>query len=164
MNVQSECLVEFCKKSAVAGMEEFLRVFKYVPDDKLHWTPVPTAKSALRVGAHTAVAAGNFARMIRERRVPYGDEIPDFVARTRAEEEAITTREEMESVFRKNTEAVLAALDGLTEEDFAISLDSGQGWSMPMTWMMKLPGTHAFSHHGQIDFLQTCWDDQEIHF
>jgi hypothetical protein len=27
---------------------------------------------------------------------------------------------------------------------------------------MNLPDWHGFVHLGQIDFLQTCWDDQEV--
>jgi len=43
-------------------------------------------------------------------------------------------------------------------------LESGFGWSVPMTWLMNLPGRHAMSHGAQIDYLQTCWGDQEVHF
>jgi hypothetical protein len=70
----------------------------------------------------------------------------------------------MESLFRKNTADVVAALDTLTPEAVALMLDSSLGWTMPMTRLMMLPGTHAMSHAAQIDLLQTCWDDQVIHF
>ncbi len=69
----------------------------------------------------------------------------------------------MESVFRKGTDEVLAALDSLTPEEVALTLDSGQGWTMPMTRLMILPGWHATLHTGQIDLLQTSWNDQEIY-
>lgn len=159
-----EILIESSKKSAVSRMELFLTVFSFVPDDKLNWTPSPTAKSALRIAAHTAVTAGNFAKMIRARKLPMGDEIPELVARTAAATEALKSRAEIEEVFRKNTDEVLAALDTLTSEDVTSSLDSSQGWSMPMTFLMDLPGMHASTHTGQIDYLQTCWGDQDVHF
>ena len=145
-------------------MEHFLKVFSFVPDDKLHWTPVPTAKSAIRIAAHTAIYAGVFAKMIRDRKLPFGDEIPEFVARNTAAEESLTSRTEMENLFRKNTEDVLAALDALTPEEIGMTLDPGLGWTMPMTFLMKLPGVHAVGHTAQIDYLQTCWGDQEVHF
>lgn len=158
-----EDLVASCKKSAVDGMEMFLRNFSHVPDDKLTWTPTPTAKSAIRVAAHTALYASRFARMIRERKLPGGDNLTEWLAQVNAEETAVTSRTEMESIFRKGTEEVLAALDSLTPEAIATSLDSGQGWSMPMTVLMNLPGWHATLHTGQIDYLQTCWGDQEVY-
>ncbi len=145
-------------------MEQFLKTFSFVPDDKLNWTPSPTAKSAIRIAAHTAIYAGVFAKMIRERKLPFGDEIPEFVARIDAAEEALTSRAEMESLFRKNTDEALAALDTLTPEAIGMTLDTSLGWTVPMTRLMMLPGTHAFSHAAQIDYLQTCWGDQEVHF
>lgn len=145
------------------GMEYFLSNFSFVPDEKLDWTPTPTSKSAMRIAAHTALYNGIFAKMIRDRKLPVED-IPGFVARNNAAEVALTRRDEMESVFRKGTEEVLAALDALTPEDIELVLDTSLGWTMPMTRLMSLPGWHATLHAGQIDYLQTCWDDQEVHF
>ena len=159
-----ESLVASCKESAVWGMEHFLKVFSFVPDDKLTWTPTPTAKSAIRIAAHTALYAGIFARMIEERKLPASDNLTEWLAQRNAEEAAISSRTEMESIFRKGTDEVIAALDSLTPEAIGTALESGLGWSMPMTFLMNLPGTHAMGHTGQIDYLQTCWDDQEVHF
>ncbi|MCB0826213.1 MAG: DinB family protein [Armatimonadetes bacterium] len=156
-------LVEYCKRDALDAMEHFLRNFSHVPDDKLNWSPTPTSKSALRIAAHTAVAIGNFTKMMRDRRLPYGDEIPEFMAQTAAREVAITTREEAEELLRKNMAEVITAMDDLTDEEAEMVLDTGQGWQMPMSFLMKLPSKHTAWHIGQIDFLQTCWDDQEIY-
>jgi hypothetical protein len=144
-------------------MEFFLRNFSHVPDDKLEWTPTPTSKSAIRIAAHTALYAGRFAQMIRDRRLPAPDNLSEWLAERDAEEVAIASREEMEKVFRKGTAEVLAALDTLSPEDLEVSLDSGQGWTMPMEQLMGLPGWHATLHAGQIDYLQTCWDDQQVY-
>jgi hypothetical protein len=69
----------------------------------------------------------------------------------------------MEQIFRAGTQEVLEALDTLTPEEVDSSLDSGQGWSIPMTQLISLPGWHAVLHAGQIDYLQTCWGDQQIY-
>ena len=92
----------------------------------LNWAPVPTAKSAIQIAAHTAIYAGVFAKMIRDRKLPFGDEVHEFVARNEATAEAITSRAEMESAFRKGTDDVLAALDALITEEIGIRLDSGR--------------------------------------
>src|SRR5689334_6575986 len=134
-------------------MERFLKTFSFIPDDKLTWTPTPTAKSAIRIAAHTALYAARFARMMRDRKLPAVDNLSEWLAQRNAEEAAITTRAEMESAFRKGTEEVIAALDSLTPEEIGSSLDSGLGWSMPMTRLMHLPGWHATLHTGQIDYL-----------
>jgi len=159
----TQFLIDSCKRSAVQEMEHFLKLFSHVPEDKLTWTPMPTAKSALRIAAHTALYAARFAYMIREQKLPSSDNLSEWLAQRNAEECAITTRSEVIAAFRKGTDEVLAALDSLSPEVIASSLDSGQGWSMPMRQLMNLPGWHATLHAGQIDFLQTCWDDQEIY-
>ena len=159
-----ESLVASCKENAVRGMEVFLKTFSFVPDDKLTWTPTPTAKSAIRIAAHTALYAGRFARMIKDRRLPAVDNLAEWLAQRNAEEAAITCRTEIETIFRKGTDEVIAALDSLTPEAIGTILDTGLGWSMPMTFLMNLPGLHAMAHSGQIDYLQTCWGDQEVHF
>ena len=144
-------------------MKHFLHAMSFVPEDRLHWSPVPTSKSAFRIATHTAVTNGNFAKMIRERRLPSGEEIPKFLERTKASEQALTTREEIEALFRKNTDDVLVALDTLTSDDIELILNTGLGWTMPMKQLMNLPAAHVNWHIGQIDYLQTCWDDQEVH-
>lgn len=144
-------------------MDIFLRNFSKVPDDKLTWVPAPTAKSALRIAAHTALYAGRFAKMIRDQALPVPSNISEWVAQRDAEEEAITDREQIETIFREGTAEVLAALDALTEEDINLVIDSGQGWTMSMRYLITLPAWHTANHTGQIDFLQTCWDDQHVY-
>lgn len=155
--------IESSKQKAVSSMEFFLRNFSYVPDDRLMWTPTPTSKSAIRIAAHTALYAGRFARMIRDRRLPAPENLDEWLAERDAEEVAITSREEMEKVFRYGTAEVLEALKTLVPDDLEVSLDSGQGWSMPMKQLVELPGWHATLHAGQIDYLQTCWNDQKVY-
>lgn len=157
-------LIESSKQKAVSCMEAFLRNFAHVPDDKLDWTPTPTAKSAIRIAAHTALYAGRFAEMIRDRRLPAPDDLTEWLAERDAEEIALTSREEIERVFREGTAEVLEALDSLTPEEVETVLESHQGWSMPMKRLMDLPGWHTTLHIGQIDYLQTCWDDQEVYW
>ncbi|MES1227752.1 MAG: hypothetical protein ABUL72_03720, partial [Armatimonadota bacterium] len=52
-----ESLVASCKDLAMAGMNTFLLNLSFVPDDRLTWTPTPTAKSSIRIAAHTALYA-----------------------------------------------------------------------------------------------------------
>lgn len=95
-------LIETSKQRVVSCMEFFLRNFSHVPDDMLRWTPTPTAKSALRIAAHTALYAQRFANMIRCRRLPVTVNLYEWLAQRDAEEIAITIREEVERVHREN--------------------------------------------------------------
>ncbi|MCW5939153.1 MAG: DinB family protein [Fimbriimonadaceae bacterium] len=155
--------VAIAKRRAVDEMEIFLRNFSHVPDDKLDWAPAPTAKSAIRIAAHTALYAGRFAEMIRERKLPSPDNLDAWIAQRDAEEAEVTDRQKIERIFREGTAQVLEALDGLNPEDLGITLVSGKGFSIPMRHLISLPAFHATLHTGQIDYLQTCWGDQHVY-
>lgn len=158
-----EDMITSCKQSAVRGMERFLKTLSFVPDDKLTWSPSPTAKTPLRIAAHTALMAGNFAQLIRHGKFPAMDMAQLFAA-LNAAEEAITTREAVIELFQKNTEDVLAALDAATPEQIASTVETPFGFSASMAMFMSAPGIHAQTHAAQIDYLQTCWGDQDPHF
>lgn len=155
--------IQIEKANAIQGMEQFLRNFSHVPDDKLTYTPTPTAKSAIRIAAHTALYAGRFAQMIRDRALPKFESLEQWIAEREAEEIALTSREEMTQVFRRGTQEALDAMDTWTEADLDLPFQAGGGWTPPMAEIIRLPGWHATLHLGQIDFLQTCWGDQTIY-
>ena len=157
-----ENLVPMCKQNAVRGTERFLKSLSFVPDDKLNWSPTPTAKTALRIAAHTAVVAGLFAEVIRSGKFPTVDAAQLF-GPLKAAEDAIAAREEAIALLRKNTDEVVAALDAATPELIASTLETPFGFSAPMAFFMNVPGEHAASHAAQIDYLQTCWGDLEVH-
>ncbi len=56
------------------------------------------------------------------------------------------------------------ALDTVPPEVVGTALDTSLGRFVPMTRLIMLPGSHALSHAAQIDYLQTCWGDQDVHF
>lgn len=101
--------------------------------------------------------------MIRDRKLPTVDNVDQWVAQNNAEEEAVSSRAEVEAIFHKGTEELIAALATLTPEDIGLTLQSGPEFTMEMTTLMNLPAWHCTLHAGQIDFLQTCWDDQVVH-
>lgn len=155
--------IEAAKQRAVSAMGLFLRNFSKVPDERLHWQAAPGAKTPLRIAAHTALYAVRFAAMMETRVLPQPDNLDGWLAVREQEERAVKSREEVEAAFRAGTERALAAMDGLKPEEMDLILESGQGWQMPMRFLVDLPATHANLHCGQIDFLQTCWGDQDVY-
>lgn len=153
--------VASAKESTVNAMEWFLKVLSFVPDDELNWTPSPTAKSSLQIASHVAICAATFAQVLRTGQLIGGD-VNELLATRQAAEQAVTTREQAIELFKTNTDGVLAALDALTPERIG-GMVTTPGLSTPMTFFMNLPSMHAVAHASQIDYLQTCWDDQEVH-
>jgi len=152
--------IAYSKERATEAMDYFLRVLSFVPEDKLTWKPTPTAKSALEIAAHCAGYSGVFAWIIRAGKFPCS--VDEFRATVNAAIDSVTTVEEAETMLRKGIADSIAALDTVKPEQVGSIVESPQGHT-PFNFFLTLPATHLEGHVTQIDYLQTCWDDQEVH-
>lgn len=150
-----------CKERATQAMEMFLRNLSHVPKDKATWSPTPTAKSALRIGAHCAGYSGGFASIIAAGKFP--PTVEEFLGPIEAAIEGIGSLEQAEAVLREGMAETLAALDAVRPEQFGAVIETPIG-PTPFQFFMDLPATHLLVHTGQIDYLQTCWGDLEVYF
>ena len=157
-----EDFVAFCKQRTTEALASFLLDLSFVPPDKLHWSPTPTAKSAFQIAAHCAGYSGNFAWVIREGRFPCTG--LEFQAKANAAIDSVTTIEEAETMLRRGIADTIAAMDTVKWEQVGGILDTPALGSTPFTFFLTLPAMHLTNHGAQIDYLQTCWDDQEVHF
>lgn len=155
-----ENYITMCKQRAVDAMDRFLRNLSFVPTDKLTWRPTPTAKSALEIAAHCAGYSGGFASIIRSRNFP--SNIDEFRAPIQSAIESVKTLEQAETMLRKGIADTIAALDTVNPEQVGTIIDAPHGHT-PFTFFLTLPALHLESHAAQIDYLQTCWGDLEVH-
>lgn len=142
-------------------MEMFLRNLSHVPAEKMSWSPTPTAKSAFQIAAHCAAYSGAFASIIRDGKFAGSGE--EFVAKVEAKFQSIKSVEEAETVLRQGIDDTLAALDTVQPEQIDSTIETPIG-STPFLFFMTIPANHLLIHTGQIDYLQTCWDDQQVYF
>jgi len=150
------------KQSIVMGKERFLKTLSFVPDDKLTWTPSPTAKSALQIAAHIGLSNSGMAGIVRGEKPPVSDMRQLFEIMNQ-EEKKITSRDAAIQLIEQGTNTALAALDSLTPE--RLGGDAGlPGMSMPMAHFIMIIGMHMNNHASQVDYLQTAWGDLENHF
>jgi len=154
-------VIELCKHRATEALNYFLCTLSFVPEDKLNWSPAPTAKSALQIAAHCAGYSGGFARVIAARAFPGG--VEEFRGPIHAVIASITTVKEAEDVLRQGIADTVAALDTVPPDFVGESILTPQG-STPFRFFMSIPSAHLTGHAYQIDYLQTCWDDQTVHF
>lgn len=156
-------VIEFAKQDLNQNINIFLRNFSRVPDDQLNWAPTPTAKSALRIAAHTSLYLGRFAKMIQEQKLPQVDDLDSWLAQIVEEESAVMSKQQVIDAFRIGEKRVHEAYDSLKPEDINKTLGSGPEASLSMAFLIKLPAWHTVLHLGQIDYLQTCWNDQNVY-
>jgi hypothetical protein len=139
-------------------VHRFLTTFAHVPDDKLNWTPSPTAKTPLQIAAHTGHSLHTIAARISGAQATEGQSREDVIARSEAAERAITTREEAVKAIEEGLAAAVAALHEVTADRLESMTETPFG-SMPMRFIVSLPGRHTDNHASQIDYLQTTWGD-----
>jgi len=154
-------LVAQAQQFAQTGKEQFLRTFAYAPDDKLTWSPSPTAKSALRIAAHVGIFNQAFAAILRAGKLP-GASMEEVAAAMNAAEQGVLSREQAVQVIEESVVAVCAALGALTPEAIDSVVETPVV-TRPMPFFMNLPGAHMGNHAAQVDCLQTTWGDLELH-
>lgn len=159
----TDALIEQAKTLVDTGKGFLLATFAHVPDEKLHWSPSPTAKSALRVAAHAGVSNGSFVMILRGEKPPVSS-FEELTEMTNKAELGITTREQAVGLIESSCAEVKRALDALTPDQVTGMIDLGFFPASPTTFFMFLPGAHLTAHSSQVDFLETCWGDLTPHF
>ncbi len=154
-------LKEQAKQFALMGKGQFLKTFACVPEDRITWSPAPTAKSALRLAAHVGIANLGIAAVVRGEGIGAAT-MQEVLAQSEAAERTITTRQQALDLIENSVQAVLAALDALTPERIAGVVETPM-LTAPMPVFMNLFGLHMFEHASQVDYLQTIWGDMEFH-
>ena len=154
--------IELCKRRARQEMERFLLVLGFVPADKLAWSPAPTAKSALQIAAHCAGYSRGFAAIIRDGKFP--EAVQDFLGPIEADIRSVETVEQAEAMLRQGIDETIAALDTVRPEQIESVIEVPVIGPTSFRFFMTVPANHLVNHIGQLDYLQTCWDDQVVHF
>ena len=78
-------------------------------------------------------------------------------------ETAVTTVEQALELLESTSEAYLAYLDTVTDDQAAEIVQLPFG-SLPLGVAIMMPGNHMSSHIAQLDYLQTIWGDHDWRF
>src|SRR5262245_28170512 len=120
-----EEIISMCKERATSAMDLFLCVLSFVPEDKLAWSPAPTAKNALQIAAHCAGYSGGFATIISAGKFP--GSVEEFLGPIQSKIESVTTVEQAEVMLRKGIADTVAALDTVKPEQISAMIETPQG-------------------------------------
>ena len=146
---------------AEAGKGQFLKTFGAVLVDKLNYTPSPSARTPIQIGAHLVVMNNGLAGMIAgsDEPMPEMDEMMAMMAKAEAE---IDTSEKVVAAIEESHTKLIAVINGLSAERFGATIPSPFG-EMAVAEMIFHLGTHYFSFASQVDYVQTCYGDHEFH-
>lgn len=157
-------VIDEAKANLAQAKGQLEHAFANVPDDRINWSPSPTARTAVQQVAHAADALHHIAEMLDGR--PFAVlSIPDADRGFREWESTFTTREEVHALLDKHYDAYIALLDRLTPERLEsdmITLPFGLG-TMPLKNGLGAGADHTRWHAAQLGYMQTIYGDQDWH-
>jgi hypothetical protein len=143
------------------SVDRVKRILAKTPDDRLLWSPAPTARTPLAQVVHIANSIHHIhAAMLGTRYATPTMEEAD--AEFLAFEQGYTRREDALALLDKNSTAFFEWLDQLSEDQlsFMVPLPFGMG-EAPLDFMLIMLAWHTNDHAAQIDYIQTCYGDRK---
>ena len=152
--------IQESKRIFQMSVNRIKRILKNTPDDRLLWSPAPTARTPLAQVHHAATSIHHIhtAMMGTRFATPTTEEADiEFLAL----EQGVTTREEVLALLDKNSQAFIDWLDQLPVERLSdmvpLPFDLGEA---PLEFMLGVPAWHTNDHAAQMDYIQTCYGDR----
>ena len=156
-----ENLIESVIADLTQAKDQLIRVLDNTPDDRINWSPAPTARTPIQIVAHCGFSLGFMSDMF--------DGTP-YPAPTMAEADAefweiereFTTRAKVLDHLESNYSKVVATLRNLDKNnpDKLVKLPFGMG-EAPMHYMLVFPALHTRTHTAQLEYLQTIYGDRK---
>lgn len=161
MTTTTHPAVETAKADFTRVIERLKKTFSHVPDDRLHWSPAPTARTPLQQVAHVANATEGMQGWFQGEKMDFSDMVA-VDAQWREEEKPFDTREKVLARLDETSNAYIAYLDSLTPEQVDSVFDAG--WEkFPMAIAITFCADHARMHMSQLEYMQTCYGDMDWH-
>ena len=156
-------LIQGAKQEFEQSRRRMLGLLADTPDDKLNWSPSPSARTPLALVAHSALSIRHVTEMLKGR--PFGTSTTAVADKGfREEEQAFTSRDEVVALFEKNAAEYLEWIDALPEEglDAPITFPFGLGVGT-VRHGITAPARHTESHIAQLEYIQTIYGDHDWH-
>lgn len=150
------------KQSTQEAAQQLLTLFRFVPDDRLDWSPSETSRTALHLVSHCGMSNRAFAGILRGEMPPLPADPAEAAKFIRAAGREIATREEAVALLESSVADVLKALDEVTEDQIGTTPELPVG-KLPFTVWMQVPANHMQVHIHQLGYLQTIWGDLQDH-
>lgn len=153
------------------------------PDDRINWSPSPTARTPIELVAHGAMGISGILMMLEEQprlqgefgkyvadeergaeqpgamNYPYNS-VPEMDAAFRRADQHYKTREAALALLEQNGAEYLAWLEKLTPEKYASTLQIFVG-TFPMSFAITVPALHLNAHIAQMEYVQTIYGDRD---
>ena len=154
---------EQAKAAYLHSTAQLRSAFAYISEEKLNWSPSPTARTPVQIVAHAAQAVNFIHQQMSG--VPFRHKTTaEADAAFRDWERQFDSREQVIGLLEEVSVNYLNWLDGLTQErlETITDLPFGLG-AMPVeSWLAAAPA-HTQFHTAQLEYIQTICDDRDWH-
>jgi hypothetical protein len=157
-----EDIISQTKAELLRAKDRMAHVLATTPDDKLAWSPSPTARTPLQLVGHAASGIPGIQGMLTGQPFPFAG-LAEFDAFMRADEQKYTGREQVLALLEQTHTDYLTWLDTLTPEQLGAMVQPPFGPPVPMAVAITFPAYHLNSHIAQMDYIQTIYGDQDWH-
>ncbi|MBI1730437.1 DinB family protein [Candidatus Acetothermia bacterium] len=155
--------IDQAKANFLQAKESIKHALATTPDDRINWSPSPTARTPIEQVAHSAWAIKSIHDMLDGRPLQT-KETAEADRDFREWEKQFRTREQVLSLLDQNGAAYLKWLDALTPERLATQVKAPFGLgSVPMSLALTFVPYQIRVHAHQIDYIQTIYGDRDWH-
>jgi hypothetical protein len=137
------------------------RALETTPDDRINWSPAPSARTPIHQVVHSALAIDGMRQWFSGTPFPFAN-ITELDEYSRNEEVKFSSRDEALRLFDKNSDEFTAWLDSLTPEQLQSEVNT-PGGSVPLAYAITFPADHCRSHAAQMEYIQTAYGDRDWH-
>ena len=156
-------VIQSAKQEFEQSRNRVLSLLESTPDDKLNWSPSPTARTPLALVAHAAMSLYNITEMLKGR--PFGATATAVADKDfRKAEQEFTSRAAVVALFEKGAAEYVAWIDALTEEGLndPITFPFGLGTGTVL-YGLSAAARHTEAHIAQLEYIQTIYGDHDWH-
>jgi hypothetical protein len=155
--------IENAKQDFLQAKGALMNAFAHTPDDRLNWSPSPTARTPIQLAAHAASGFTMIHKQIAG--TPFHIKDPkEADIHFREWERQFSTREQVNQLIEDNSAEYVTWLDSLTPESLEGNwiLPFGLG-EMPKAMSLGIVPMHTRTHVAQIEYIQTILGDHDWH-
>lgn len=130
-----------------------------LPKEKQNARPDGCARAPLHIVAECAAVNNMIARLLKGEAFqrPSPEEREAFL-------KSFDTAEKAVSFLEQETQTLLAAFETLDESTLGEETDSPLGRPMTRFAIAELPAVHMMYHDGQLNYIQTLYGDDKMHW
>ena len=152
-------VTEQIKSEYTRNEKKLISLLNATPADKLEWSPSPSARTVIELGAHCAMGTTGITGLLKGEPMRF-ENTAELDASLRQMEKQFKSLDVVLGMVKQSGEEYFAFLDSLDADQIHAIVNTPMG-AMPLSVAATFPCEHMKCHVAQIEYVQTTWGDHE---